>query len=64
MLIYHDSYKAPSTNNRGDSLPRDVEQSTSRSKTPASTLLTRANANFLRSLGFRVRQYKKLKKNE
>lgn len=29
--------------------------------TTTKTILTRANTNFLRSLGFRVRQYKELK---
>lgn len=62
MLIYQNSYKNVSVDDHTNSPPKELKQSASSKKLSAQ--LTRANTNFLRSLGFKVRQYKKLGKNE
>lgn len=77
MLIYHNLYKEVYANQSDDSLDQDSKQSSSiataaaavsdnktdkqKQKPTRTTILTRSNTNFLRSLGYRVRQYKKLK---
>lgn len=69
MLIYQDWHKSTAPLHPPDSLQEDLKQSTSGSDNNtyqrSKSLLTRNNTNFLRNLGYRVRQYQKKKiKNE
>lgn len=60
MLIYHDLHKSAEVIGSRDSLCQGLKQSTSKvtRKTVKKSQLTRINTNFLRDLGFKVRQYK------
>lgn len=69
MLIYQNAYKNVSVDDRYNSSTQELGQPTSQISNRSDTnqkkqlaQLTRANTNFLRNLGFKVRQYKKLKK--
>lgn len=78
MLIYQEWHKSSENSTDHSSHSPDFEQLASTfahnninnnknnleegKNSITTTILTRTNTNFLRSLGFRVRQYKELKK--